>query len=233
MQSLIKSGTLQDKLKIGQQRDHHTGSLYRQKVVEEKGGNLIYLPEIPQLSFQQEPITPEELGSTKCDPDKGMTWKVNLKKIPLCMADCVKKHELDHVDFRKKKCSEVVSAYRAVLKAIKKFEKSKSESDLKKAEKAGKEFKKTAASYEKWVKETCRESEGHAYQKGIDACNTNKVRKQCATLKKTYEYNRIMKQWESYKKNPPNCAGAPKKKNKKSSRSQKNTPKSPKKPQTR
>lgn len=179
---------------------------------------------IPQFFFQDEAAklgdVTEEVGRAFCDTDKGkMVWSVDVRKLPLCMADCAKEHELSHVKSREKRCKEVSTLAKATNDAIKKSEKSlekakksKSKADIDKAvadtntaEKAMKEFKNAGNDYETWVKATCRKGEELAYQAGIDKCKTKKIKKSCADLRETVKYTRIMKLWEKFKKNPPNC----------------------------
>jgi len=59
--------------------------------------------------------------------------------------------------------------------------------------------------YEEWHNLKCRENEGQAYQAGIDACQGAETQERCADLKETERYKQMMKEWEQFKKSPPNC----------------------------
>ena len=156
------------------------------------------------------PGTVEEVGQAHCDLDLGrMTWSVDATKLPVCMADCAMVHEQTHVEFGKASCAKVVAAYKAAMDAINKAEKSKSDVDLKDAERKMDDLQKATDEYTKWFGDTCRENERRAYQAGIDACKKDDVRKSCADLKETAGYDKMMKDWEKFRDNPPNCPAAP------------------------
>jgi hypothetical protein len=185
----------------------------------------------PRLSFRPQPASlgevVEEVGWSACDTDAGkVTWGVDVKKIPLCMADCAAAHEKAHVKFMQAECAKVSAAIKASEAANKKAGESKSEADLKKAEQALKDAEKATAAYEKWMTDNCRANEEQAYQAGIDACKSDKVVKECAGLKETDQYTKIMKQWETFKKKPPDCPEPPKESEKgKAGESKKEAPK--------
>lgn len=148
----------------------------------------------------------EELGSTRCDVDQQkMIFELKTERIPTCMVECATVHELAHVKYGTEACAKVSTAYQKVTDAIKKVETSKSESDLNEADNAAKEFEKAVAEYEKWHDANCRENERQAYQAGLDACKGAEIEKRCAETGKGGDYKRIMKEWEDFKKNPPNC----------------------------
>jgi hypothetical protein len=156
------------------------------------------------------PGTVETAGEAHCDLDLGrMTWSVDPAKLPLCMADCAKEHELAHVAFGNESCAKVVAAYKAVEDALNKAKTSKSETDFKDAERKKDDFKTAVDKYTKWFHDTCRENEHRAYQVGIDACKKDEVKKSCADFRQTDEYNRIMRDWERFRDNPPNCEPVP------------------------
>ncbi|HEX3473119.1 MAG TPA: DUF4157 domain-containing protein [Silvibacterium sp.] len=125
------------------------------------------------------------------------------------MADCARVHEQSHVDFGNASCAKLVAVYKAEMDAIAKAEKSKSEADLKDAEQKGAALEKAVDEYTKWFNTTCRENERRAYQAGIDACKKDDVRKSCADLRETAGYNKNMKDWETFRDNPPNCPAPP------------------------
>jgi len=148
----------------------------------------------------------EEIGEAHCDLDQAkMTWSLDVKKLPLCMADCAKAHELSHVDYGKASCAKIAAAYKAVMDAIAKAEKSKSDADLKEADQKMKDFEQATKEYTKWFNDTCRDNERTAYQAGIDACSKADVQKSCADLKETDRYEKLMKEWQTFRNNPPNC----------------------------
>ncbi len=166
--------------------------------------------QLPLRWYAGPPKTLEEVGSAQCDLDAGkMTWNVDVKKLPVCMADCAKVHELSHVDFGNASCAKLVAVYKALMDAIAKAEKSKSEADLKEAELKEADLEKAVEDYTKWFNTTCRENERRAYQAGIDACNKDDVRKSCADLGETAGYNKNMKDWGTFRDNPPNCPAPP------------------------
>ena len=134
-----------------------------------------------------------------------MKWGLDYKKIPICMADCAKAHEEAHVKYMQAECAKLSAVMKKLNEALEKAKKSGSEEDLKKAEQAFKDAEKATKDYEKWVKDNCKANEQQAYQAGIDACKSDKVVKECAGLKETEKYNKIMKQWETFKNNPPGC----------------------------
>jgi hypothetical protein len=133
------------------------------------------------------------------------------------MADCARVHEQSHVDFGTASCAKVVAAYKALMDAISKAEKSKSEADLKDAERKADAAEKALDEYTKWFNDTCRENERRAYQAGIDACKKADVRKSCADLKETAGYEKNLKDWEKFRDNPPNCPAPPEESKKKES----------------
>jgi hypothetical protein len=163
-----------------------------------------------RIRTQQHPVLPgkvEAVGEAHCDVDKGgMTWSADVKKLPLCMADCTKAHELSHVTFGKKECGKAVAAYKPFAEALKKAHKTESMHNLKDAQKKLDVFEQAAKAYQKWIERDCRKDEHLAYQAGIDACRTREVLKSCADLKETSEHDRILKDWEKFRDNPPNCA---------------------------
>ncbi len=175
-------------------------------------------PKAGQLGL---PILIEVLAETTCDPDQGgkVIGKIKTESIPQCMYECVVAHEEAHVKFGQDKCVKVAEAWTAVKlaqnkvdKAIEKAKQSGSEPDMTAAEQALKElqtattaFDKAVKDYESWFHASCRENEKQAYQAGIDKCKTNAVQDQCAELKITDKYTKMMSDWEQYKNNPPNC----------------------------
>src|SRR5215831_11679664 len=51
-------------------------------------------PTLPSW-HQERGVKVEELGRTACDLDQAkMTWSVDVAKLPLCMSDCARDHEL-------------------------------------------------------------------------------------------------------------------------------------------
>jgi hypothetical protein len=142
-----------------------------------------------------------------------------MDKVPLCVADCVRAHELAHVKYRQAECTKLAAAWKKVKDAIAEADaaeaaakQNKTDADFKKWEaateklaKAQAEFDKAITDHEQWFKQHCRENEGQAYQAGIDACQGAKVEKECTELGEAARYKQLMKEWEQFKKNPPNC----------------------------
>jgi len=148
----------------------------------------------------------EEAGEAACDPDAGkIVFKINYAKFPLCMADCVFAHEKAHADFGQAECAKVAAAAKAASDAVKKAKESKSPDDLAKAEQAVKDFEKAKEAYDKWMDQNCVADEAQAYQAGIDKCKGVDVKKGCADEGETKRYEKIMTDWENFKKAPPNC----------------------------
>jgi Domain of unknown function (DUF4157) len=151
----------------------------------------------------------EAAGEATCDPDQGkVVMKINYKNFPICMADCVYAHEKAHADFEQAECAKVSAAAKTAKDAIDKAKANPTEDNMKKAEQAAKDFEKAKQDYDKWMDQNCVADESQAYQAGIDKCNTAEVKKQCADEKATTQYEEFMKQWEKFKKTPPNCAQA-------------------------
>lgn len=152
----------------------------------------------------------EEIGSAACDPEAGkVKIQIDYKKIPLCMADCAFAHEKAHQEFMQGECEKLSAAYKEAIDAIARAKKSGTKTDLDKAEEAAKKLEEATAAYEKWFLRTCKENEQRAYQAGIDKCSTKEIQDQCTGLKETEQYKKLMKQWETFKKNPPNCPEPP------------------------
>lgn len=173
----------------------------------------------------------EDAGSAACDPDTGdVVIEVDYKKIPICMADCAFEHERAHKKFMKGECAKVSAAIKASEEANKQARKSGSEADLKKAEEALKKAEEAMNAYEKWFTDTCRENEAQAYQAGIDKCNTKKVQDECASTNDTAKYKNSMKQWETFKNEPPNCPKVEKKKDDKKDAGKKDESQAPQNP---
>ncbi len=160
------------------------------------------------------------LGTARCDLDqRKMVWQIHKQKIPKCMWKCAEAHELAHVKYGKGECSKVSAAYtkvkqlsaeadrvRAALeKNPTKVNAAKAEDVTKKLTTANEGLRKALDAYKKWLEATCRDDEKKAYQADIDACTGPKVEKQCADLKETDRYKKLMKDAEVLKKNPPNC----------------------------
>jgi hypothetical protein len=163
----------------------------------------------------------EEIGRAWCDPDKGkMVFELKTEKIPSCLLDCAKAHELAHVQFGKEQCSKVLALSKKADEASAEDDKARAEARdtpskanvrkaqdaVKKSKQAAEVFKKAVADHRKWHELTCRQNEGKAYQAGIDACKGPKIQKQCADSKQTNQHKKMMKDWEDFKKNPPNCS---------------------------
>lgn len=175
-------------------------------------------PTTPSDSASILPQILEELGSAWCDPDQGkMVWQIKAEKIPSCMVDCVNAHELAHVQYGTAECTKVSAVFKMVSDAIIESDnavaearKNQTQPNLEAAQAAAKklevatvEFEKAVADYEEWFNRTCRENEGQAYQAGIDDCAG--AQKECADAGQKESYKRMMKEWEEFKKNPPNC----------------------------
>jgi Domain of unknown function (DUF4157) len=173
---------------------------------------LLTIPQSPfQMRYASLKGRLEEAGEAACDPDKGkVVFKINYDKFPFCMADCVFAHEKAHADFGQAECAKVSAAAKAATDAVEKAKKSGKKEDVEKAEQALKDFEKAKEEYDKWVGQNCKEDEEKAYQAGIDKCKSAEIQKQCADSKETTRYTQIMKQWEDFKKAPPNCAPPPK-----------------------
>jgi Domain of unknown function (DUF4157) len=172
----------------------------------------------------------EDVGDAYCDPDKGkVVYQLNYEKIPICMWDCVEEHEKAHVKFMQPECSRLSAAIKASEKANAKAKGSKSETDLREAEKALEKAEKASSTYDEWFMSTCKANEQQAYQAGINECKKPKVPMQCDDLRETKRYTDIMKQWEDFKKKPPNCPEpAKEEKKEKTSEPKKSEPEKPK-----
>jgi hypothetical protein len=168
--------------------------------------------------------TVEEIGYSACDPDQGkMVWNVDERKVPVCMWDCAKEHELAHGRFAEKECTKVSAAYQAARDAAKKAgdavagtgqggskqDNAKIEALLKEAEEATKKATEAVEAYGNWFDQTCRKNEEQAYQAGIDKCGGASMPKQCADLGEAEAYKRTMADWQKLKNDPASCAPSP------------------------
>lgn len=175
--------------------------------------------QVAAVARYQAPAPPgrtETAGATVCDLDsKKPKIVINTGAVPECLLPCVQAHEQSHVDFQQQQCENLGIAWGRVmfwLHVLKKFVKENNAAEAQRAatelDGAINEANQAVAQYNKFMDQTCRFDEGTAYEAGIEACDTDDVRKSCAKAGQTAEYNKQMAAWRRFMQNPPNCPAA-------------------------
>jgi len=158
-----------------------------------------------------------EVGSTNCNPNTGQPeWRIDRSRIPRCMWPCAERHEQTHAEFMRMPCERVwlpiaraMFWIRIATQYAQQGNAAEVERAMRESEAAVAEGRREVNWYVMYMAQTCRYDEGTAYEAGIEACNTNEIRAQCAANGETETYNTHMATWRRFMQNPPNCPAQP------------------------
>ncbi len=157
------------------------------------------------------------VGSTTCNPNTGQPeWRIDRSRIPRCMWPCAEHHEQTHAEFMRMPCERVwlpiaraMFWIRIATQYAQQGNVSEVERAMRESEAAVAEGRREVNWYVMYMAQTCRYDEATAYEAGIEMCDTDEVRRQCAANGESAAYTTNMAAWRRFMQNPPNCPAQP------------------------